>query len=216
MHIEPFPNNQPVADFFCTICNSQYELKSKKGELGDRINDGAFHTMNERILSNTNPDFFFLSYSQKDNIVKSFVIVPKHFFVPEIIEKRKPLSVTARRSGWIGCNILLSAIPRQGWIYIINNGKINNKQYVVEQLNKSKKLETMDIKNRGWLLDVLNCVNNINTPIFNTDDIYKFEHLLSHKHPDNNNVRAKIRQQLQFLRDKGYIEFLVPGQYRKL
>jgi len=26
--------------------------------------------------------------------------------VPEIIERRKPLAITARRAGWIGCNIL--------------------------------------------------------------------------------------------------------------
>jgi type II restriction enzyme len=30
----------------------------------------------------------------------------------------------------------------------------------------------------------------------------------------NNNVKAKIRQQLQFLRDKNVIEFVGHGQYR--
>ncbi|MCI6952709.1 MAG: hypothetical protein MR839_02235 [Spirochaetia bacterium] len=28
-------------------------------------------------------------------------------------------------------------------------------------------------------------------------------------------MEAKIRQQLQFLRDKGFIQFLSPGQYKK-
>jgi type II restriction enzyme len=34
------------------------------------------------------------------------------------------------------------------------------------------------------------------------------------KHPSNNNVKAKIRQQLQFLRDKGVLDFVGRGQYR--
>jgi len=29
-----FPNNRPVADFFCSSCNEQFELKSKKGTFG--------------------------------------------------------------------------------------------------------------------------------------------------------------------------------------
>ena len=36
-----FTNNQPVADFYCTNCSKQYELKSKKAKLSNIINDGA-------------------------------------------------------------------------------------------------------------------------------------------------------------------------------
>jgi len=36
------------------------------------------------------------------------------------------------------------------------------------------------------------------------------------KHIENKNIEAKIRQQLQFLRDKGFIEFLGRGKYRKV
>ncbi|MBQ1398560.1 MAG: restriction endonuclease, partial [Clostridia bacterium] len=36
------------------------------------------------------------------------------------------------------------------------------------------------------------------------------------KHIHNNNIEAKIRQQLQILRDKGFIEFLERGHYRKI
>jgi hypothetical protein len=38
--------------------------------------------------------------------------------------------------------------------------------------------------------------------------------VLKAKHPSNHNVRAKIRQQLQFLRDKGVLDFVGRGQYR--
>ena len=47
-------------------------------------------------------------------------------------------------------------------------------------------------------------------------EIYEFsERQLSLQFPDNNNVRAKIRQQLQRLRDDGDVEFLDDrGTYR--
>jgi type II restriction enzyme len=44
----------------------------------------------------------------------------------------------------------------------------------------------------------------------------KFEEHLSHLHPDNRHVRDKIRQQLQVLRNRGLIEFVKPGVYRRI
>jgi type II restriction enzyme len=64
-------------------------------------------------------------------------------------------------------------------------------------------------------MDILNCVNRIPNSVFTLNEIYKFENELQVKHPQNNNVRPKIRQQLQFLRDKGILEFLGNGKYRK-
>ena len=58
IHISHFENNRPVADFFCPACKNEFELKSKGGSLGKKINDGAYDTMIERITSNNNPDFF--------------------------------------------------------------------------------------------------------------------------------------------------------------
>jgi len=44
-------------------------------------------------------------------------VVPKHFFVRAIIERRNPLAATARRAGWIGSNILLDQVPDAGKIF---------------------------------------------------------------------------------------------------
>ncbi len=44
--------------------------------------------------------------------------------------------------------------------------------------------------------------------------MYRFEDRLSALYPGNNNVRPKIRQQLQVLRDRGWLEFLGRGRYR--
>lgn len=211
-----FQNNRPVADFYCEKCHNQFELKSKNGSLNDRVNDGAYETMIERITSNLNPDFLFMGYQKSSMTIKDLIIVPKHFFVPSMIEKRKPLSNTARRAGWIGCNILLQSIPKQGFIKIIDNGKFINKEEVLLKVSKCSKLEISNIEARGWLFDVLQCVNQITSDEFTLTDIYKFEPLLASKHPQNNHIKDKIRQQLQYLRDKGFIEFTQRGKYRKI
>ena len=39
---------------------------------------------------------------------------------------------------------------------------------------------------------------------------------LQAKHSENHNVKAKVRQQLQFLRDRGVVRFLGRGMYRKI
>jgi hypothetical protein len=43
--------------------------------------------------------------------------------------------------------------------------------------------------------------------------VYAFAAQLQELHPDNRHVREKIRQQLQVLRDLGFVEFLGRGRY---
>ena len=216
LHISHFENNRPVADFFCPTCNNEYELKSKNGTIRHKVADGAYEAMIKRITGNQNPDFFFMSYSMADGKVNDFILIPKYFFVPDIIEKRKPLAETARRAGWVGCNIRMDKIPEQCKIPIVSNGKVSDVDSVIKQANKSSRLEIKNIGSRGWLMDILNCVNRISEPIFTLDAMYAFEKELQIKHPQNNHIKPKIRQQLQFLRDKGFVEFLVDGHYRKM
>ncbi len=215
-NINHFPNNSPVADFYCPLCNNEYELKSKNGSLEHKVNDGAYETMINRITSFQNPDFFFMNYSKDTQSVRDFIIIPKHFFVPDIIEKRKPLAETARRAGWIGCNIIVGKIPIEGKIHIVKNGKEIDRSLVLKNVAQSKRLEFNDINMRGWVFDVLNCINSLAKDIFLLSDVYSFADFLSAKHPKNNNIEAKIRQQLQILRDLGLIEFLGKGKYRKI
>lgn len=210
-----FENNRPVADFYCGACGEIFELKSKEGKIGRKIVDGEYHTAIERITSNSNPGLFVLSYSPALQVV-GLRLIPKFFFVTDVIESRKPLAPTARRAGWTGCNILYSEIPRQGRISIIEDSVEAPKQAVLESYRQSKALMTDDLTKREWLFDVLQCVNSVDRDEFTLSDIYRFEETLSQKHPLNHNLRAKIRQQLQLLRDKGYIVFLGNGRYRKI
>jgi type II restriction enzyme len=59
-------------------------------------------------------------------------------------------------------------------------------------------------------------IRNIGADAFSLDDLYRRELDFSEAYPMNQNVRAKIRQQLQVLRDLGYVEFRGRGTYRLL
>jgi len=215
VEIKRHPNNKPVADFYCSGCNEEYELKSKKDSMGVKIVDGAYDTMIERLQSSNNPNFFLLNYNFENYSIKNFLVIPKHFFVTEIIEKRNPLALTARRSGWIGCNILLRSIPETGKIFYVRNGKIESKERVLSTWKKTLFLrEEKDNLAKGWLLDVMRCIEQLGESNFTLEEIYNFENQLVQLHPKNKHVKDKIRQQLQVLRDKGYLEFTMRGQYR--
>jgi type II restriction enzyme len=136
-NVMPYENNRPVADFFCLKCKEEYELKSKNNSIGVKIVDGAYRTMIERLQCDNNPNFFLLSYDLRNFEVHNFLVIPKHFFVPEIIEQRKPLSGTAKRAGWVGCNILLKDIPETGKIFYVKNRKIETQKKVLENWQKT-------------------------------------------------------------------------------
>jgi len=215
LDIDKYENNKPVADFFCANCREDYELKSKKNSVGIKIVDGAYRTMIERLQSTNNPNFFFLNYDLSSFSVLNFLVIPKHFFVPDIIEKRKALSQTARRAGWIGCNILLQSIPQTGKIFFVKNRQIEPKENAITNWQKTLFLrEEKEISAKGWLLDVMNCIEKLQKKEFSLNEVYPFEKLLNKKHPDNKHVKDKIRQQLQVLRDKGYLEFTSRGNYQ--
>ncbi len=213
--LSSFEHNRPVADFYCPKCAEEYELKSKNGAMGKKIVNGAYATMIRRLRSNANPNFFFLTYDKAGFGVTNFLAIPKYFFVPDIIEKRKPLGQQAERAGWIGCNILMSSIPELGKIYYVKDSVIKSKNEVLDKWSKTEFVKTThNIEAKGWLLDVLVCVERIQQAEFSLEDVYNFEPYLKSRHPSNNNVKAKIRQQLQFLRDRNVIDFIERGRYR--
>ena len=67
---------------------------------------------------------------------------------------------------------------------------------------------------KGWLLDVMRSVEKLGKREFTLDDVYIFENELSRLHPDNKHIKDKIRQQLQLLRDGGYLKFVGRGKYQ--
>lgn len=215
-NLEHFPNNRPVADFYCPHCHEEFELKSKSGVIGYFVSDGAYDTMLSRINMYNNPNFFFLHYGKEDFKVHDLIMVPRYFFVPEIIEKRKPLGPTARRAGWVGCNIQFGKIPEEGKICLIKNNNLIPEEMVLSKVKKIRFIGDYKLKVRSWTLDVLCCIQKIPHRTFQLNEVYQFENELCEKYPNNHHIRDKIRQQLQILRDQGILEFLGHGYYKKI
>ena len=210
-----FENNKPVADFFCPHCKEEYELKSKSGVIKNRVDDGAYQTMIDRISAFNNPNFFFLQYDRAAWTVRSLVMVPKYFFSPDIIIKRKPLADTARRRGWVGCNILFSGIPERGKVRVIENGRMIPPEKVVEKVNEIRFVSAYNMERRGWMLETLKCIERIPNREFTLKEVYQFVPELEKKYPNNHHIPAKLRQQIQALRDSNIIVFHGRGVYQK-
>lgn len=210
-----YANNQPVADLYCSACQEDFELKSQGRPISGKIADGAYSTMVERLTSNRNPNLFLLHYSATTWNVQNFLVVPKYFFTPDMIEKRPPLPASARRAGWIGCNISLREIPSIGKIPIVKDGVVQPKSAIIDSWkNTSFLASSQSLEARGWLLDVMKCTESIGKSEFSLTDMYRFIGPLQEKYPRNRHIKEKIRQQLQVLRNNGYLSFAGKGLYR--
>lgn len=211
-----FPANSPVADFHCAVCAEEYELKAKRGLPGRKIMDGAYGAMTARLKARNNPSLMVMAYDKARMRVTDLIVVPKHFFTAEIIEPRKPLGPLARRAGWQGCNILIGQVPEAGRISLLRAGVATPRLTVLEQWRSTIFLREASLNARGWLLAVMKTVEAVGRAEFTLQDVYADEATLSALYPGNNNVRPKIRQQLQVLRDMGWLEFTDRrGVYRR-
>lgn len=203
-----------AVDFLCSRCDSQFQLKAMSRPIGRKIVDAAYEAMIRAILQDRLPHFFFLSYNNIRLIVTDLLLIPNFCLPKSAIERRNPLRATARRAGWVGCNILLDSVPPEGRIQVIRSGNIISRPSVRKCFDNVQPLKDMSSRTRGWTLDVLTVLRSLEKREFTIADAYSFEKVLSGNHPENRHVRAKIRQQLQILRDLGYLQFVRPGHYR--
>lgn len=204
--------NMPAVDFACPKCEQLFQLKSLKRWNPRKIPDAAYEAMMRAIRSDRAPNLLVLQYS-RSWLVQNFVLIPRAFFTESVIEQRKPLGLQARRAGWIGCNILLSQMPLDGKIAIVSAGCAVPEQRVREEFSRVRKLADLSPSLRGRTVDVLNVVRRLGKTEFSLQELYTFESQLKEAHPGNQNVRPKIRQQLQILRDLGLLRFSRPGHY---
>lgn len=212
--IAQLPNNSKVGDFRCDGCSEEYELKSTKTRFGRRVVDGAYAAMCERLAARNNPNFLLLRYDAALPGATDLMVIPKHFFTPDIIERRRPLGPNARRAGWIGCNIVLDRIPHSGRIFLLKDRLAAPETAVREQWDRTLFLRDAGLEARGWLMEVMKAIEAIGRNEFELADVYAAEVEFQRRYPHNNNVRPKIRQQLQMLRDRDYLEFTGKGRYR--
>ena len=170
--------------------------------------------MMEAIHDDETPNFYFMHYESATWTIRNLLLIPHFAFPPSAIVRRKPLSPTARRAGWVGCNIALNRIPADARISVIRESQVAPAEEVRSQYRKVKPLAEIKAKERGWTLDVLNIVRRFSGQEFATADVYSFERELEALHPDNRHIRDKIRQQLQVLRDASLLLHLDRGRWR--
>ena len=207
-------NNTEAVDFFCKRCDSLYQLKAKSGRIGRKINDAAYDAMMRAINRDRLPHFLFLGYNRDNYTIRDLLLIPNFCLGASAIEARKPLGPKTRRAGWVGCNIVLDYVPPEGRIHVISAGSLVSRSKVRKHFKQVKPLEDLGVKRRGWTLDVLTALRTLEGKEFTLEQAYSFEKMLSQMHPDNRHVRDKIRQQLQILRDIGYLKFVKRGHYR--
>ena len=224
-------NNTRASDFSCPNCKFWFQLKGQKTRIGNSVTDGAYAAMMHAINNDETPNFYFLHYDLATWTIKNLLLIPSFAFPPSAIIKRPPLAATARRAGWIGCNIALHRIPAEARIEIVRTGSSSGRESahsksqsrltsaatiivppeeVREKFHRVKPLKEIGIKQRGWLLEVLAAVRSLNKKQFSNQDLYALEAHFQQLHPENRHIRDKIRQQLQYLAAAGFIEH--PGR----
>jgi type II restriction enzyme len=108
----------------------------------------------------------------------------------------------------------MDRVPAVGRIAVVEERRARAKEFVLEQWRRLAFLHDQNIAGRGWLIEVMRCVDLIGRSEFSLAEVYSFEDRLARMYPGTAHVRQKIRQQLQVLRDGGYLEFLGKGAYR--
>lgn len=209
------PSNTAATDFTCTGCGERYELKSFLRRPGRSLVDGAYRGLMQRVESGTAPTLCLLERTQCWEI-RSLTAIHSSFLVPWVVERRPPLSEGAKRGGWVGCNIRLDRIPPDGEITIVAAGVPQPKCEVRRRFRRFLPLADLPAAQRGWTTLTLGIIRKLKRSRFSLGDLYLREEEFSAAYPDNRHVRAKIRQQLQNLRDLGVLSFEGRGEYQLL
>ncbi len=211
--LDRLPHGTKVIDFRCPSCLEVYQVKSSRRSFGNKVMDSAYGPMINAVNENRSPNLMIMHYSIDSWTVQDLILIPRQLIIPSIIEKRNELGPNAERKGWIGCNIVISSIPSASRLFAVKNFQAKNPNDIRTEWKRFEFAKEMNSENRGWIFDVLRSIQSIGKQQFTILEAYEFEEELSILHPNNQNVRPKIRQQLQLLRDRDIIRFIGRGIY---
>lgn len=209
----PTRANSMASDFFCGFCQQTYELKTFHRKPPRKLVDGAYAAMLSRIQSDSAPVLLLLERNDLWQ-VRNLTAIRNLFLTPQVIEVRKPLSSTARRAGWIGCSIRLDLIAQDARIAVVQEARETDHRETRDAFRRFGSLGSIEPNSRGWATLTLQVVRRIGQQEFSLSELYARESFFADVYPRNKNIRAKLRQQLQVLRDLGYVEFLGRGHYK--
>ena len=151
------------------------------------MTDGAYTAMVAAIREDRTPNLLLMRYALATWEVRDLLLIPSFMFSESAVIKRPPLAATARRAGWVGCNIDLHRIAPEARIAIVitrsnpakrdesapsSSGESRESQSrltaaatiivppeeVRAKYKRVKPLKDISVAQRGWTLDVLNVV----------------------------------------------------------
>lgn len=164
------------------------------------------------LRSPERPHLLLLSYTPNYE-VQDFVIVPRQFLVEQIVIPRKPLGPNCRRAGWQGCNLNIGLVPEDGRIAYVSDFQRVSPADFSRGWKRVEFLDEYSPQGRGWLSLTMYLIRCLGKASFELRDLYALEHVARQAFPDNLHVRAKLRQQLQRLRDSGWLDFQGRSRY---
>lgn len=209
------PANSRTSDLRCQSCGETYQLKSQSKPFGKRILGAEYNTTIQAIRAGRHPSLILLQYDLDNLSVQQVRILHWSWITEQSIIPRRPLGPQARRAGWQGCLLALDAIPNTAFVDVVRNGLISPPQMIKSQWQTTHSVSALSLAQRGWITLVLRIVESLPQE-FTLQQVYAYENELAKSYPANKNVRAKIRQQLQLIRDLGLIQFIRPGLYRRV
>lgn len=194
----------------------QYDVKQKNIY---KLHAKFFIFDNKAVITSSN-----LTFGGLKNNIEYGILVDDNKIVQDI--KRDYLDIFNNKEYPFIINDIIKTAENIIASIPVNNQKqinISDKKLFEEFYAEKKQDDLFDggvegiAKNlKSWEKDVFLCLDKIKHGIFQLADIYQFEDELKLLHPSNRNIQPKIRQQLQYLRDIGLIEFISRGVYRKL
>jgi hypothetical protein len=109
--LTPLPPNTPVADFTCARCDATYQLKAKDGRFGDLLIGAAYDATLRAVRDGTMPAHILVEFDRRRSTVVYADALPGRLIDEARVIARRPLSPSARRAGWRGCNINVLGLP---------------------------------------------------------------------------------------------------------
>jgi type II restriction enzyme len=163
--------NTPAVDYTCPDCCARFQLKARSSAFAGRIVDAPYSTMVRAIREDRTPNLFALHYEPEEWRVANLILIPHFAFPLSAVEKRKPLGPDARRAGWVGCNILLSAIPLDARIPLIAGAKPAAPATFERNMLEFGRLKSCERNSAGGRSAFLNVVHSLGKTEFDLGEV---------------------------------------------
>jgi len=110
--------NEKSKDIICNNCNQKYQIKAKNAtqkQVSNIKNKNIFKTIGGHYLTTLNSineyiDYLVILYEKQSYKIINILYIKNEDINSSCIIPRNPLSATARRAGWQGCNIIFNNI----------------------------------------------------------------------------------------------------------